>query len=235
MSILGLTLDYGPYGFLDEYDPGFICNHTDAQGRYSFERQATIGLWNCHALAAALSSLVPKDVAAEALAAYEPAYRGRLLELLRAKFGLESAEEGDAELFAAALDALAAGAVDYTVFFRRLAGLMRESSASDDALAELFSNRDEWSAWQGRYRERLEREPASDAVRAGRMLAANPKFVLRNHLAQAAIEKAEARDYSELERLHAILRAPFDEQPGNERYAEPPEPSAPRVEVSCSS
>ena len=235
MSILGLTLDYGPYGFLDEYDPAFVCNHSDTEGRYSFERQATIGLWNCHALAAALGSLVPRTEAEGVLAAYEPAFRGLLLELLRAKFGLAEARDEDAELLAEGLDALAAGKVDYTVFFRRLSSLTRESTPGDDALAELFSNREQWYAWQRRYRERLAHEARGDAERRLGMLAVNPKFVLRNHLAQAAIERAEERDYSELERLHGILRAPFEEQPQNEPYAQPPPPSARRIEVSCSS
>ncbi len=235
MSILGLTLDYGPYGFLDEYDPEFICNHSDTMGRYSFERQATIGLWNCHALAAALSSLVSPDRTQAALAAYEPAFRGRLLELLRLKFGLATAREEDADLLAAGLDVLAGGRVDYTLFFRRLAGLGRESGAADDTLAELFPNRDAWYAWQMRYRDRLAQEPRADEARRRAMLAVNPKYVLRNHLAQAVIEKAEARDYSELERFHAILRAPFDEQPEHESYSLPPPASAKRVEVSCSS
>ncbi len=235
MSILGLTLDYGPYGFLDEYDPEFVCNHSDTEGRYSFERQATIGLWNCHALAAALRSLVPKAEAEPLLAAYEPAFRGRLLDLLRAKFGLATVHEDDADLLATGLDALAHGEVDYTLFFRRLSGFARESSATDDALAELFSNRDEWYAWQQRYRERLGREARDDEARRHGMLAVNPKYVLRNYLAQAAIVKAEARDYSELERLHAVLRAPFEEQPENEPYAQPPPASAKHIEVSCSS
>jgi len=235
MSILGLTLDYGPYGFLDEYDPSFICNHTDTMGRYSVERQATIGLWNCHALAAALSSLVPKADAEALLGSYEPAFRGRLLALLRAKFGLECEREEDAALLAGGLDVLANGKVDYTLFFRRLAALGRESAPLDDALAELFSNRDEWYAWQARYRERLGHEERADAARRAAMLAVNPKYVLRNHLAQSAIEKAEAGDYAELERLHSILRAPFAEQPEHEAYSLPPPPSAPRVEVSCSS
>jgi uncharacterized protein YdiU (UPF0061 family) len=235
MSILGLTLDYGPYGFLDEYEPEFICNHTDTGGRYSFERQATIGLWNCHALAAALSSLVPETETGAALAAYEPAFRARLLELLRAKFGLETVAEGDADLLATGLDALAHGKVDYTAFFRRLGNVRRASDPADDVLAEMFPNRDEWYAWLQRYRARLEREGSDDETRRAAMSARNPKYVLRNHLAQAAIEKAESRDYTELARLHAILRRPFDEQPENERYAEPPPAGASRVEVSCSS
>jgi uncharacterized protein YdiU (UPF0061 family) len=193
-------------------------------------------LWNCHALAAALSSLVSKAESEAALAAYEPAYRARLMELFRAKFGLATAREGDAELFAAALDALAAGGVDYTRFFRLLGSLGLESTAGEGALTELFSKDPAgWQAWSDRYRERLTSEGSDDVARRARMRRANPKFVLRNYLAQEVIEKAERGDYAALEQLHDVLRAPFDEHPHFERYAAPPEPSQKHIEVSCSS
>jgi len=235
MSILGLTLDYGPFGFLDAYDPGFICNHTDEGGRYSFERQPTIGLWNCHALAAALSSLVQKSDVEAALLAYEPAFRARYRAGLREKFGLIEAHEDDADLFATAFNTLQAGRVDHTNFFRALSSLPRASTAYDDSLALMFENRSDWYDWQRRYRERLEREPREDAVRSAAMRAVNPKFVLRNYLAQQAIEAAQARDYSEIARLHDVLRHPYDEQPGREAYAAAPPDSARHIVVSCSS
>jgi uncharacterized protein YdiU (UPF0061 family) len=235
MSILGLTLDYGPYGFLDAYDAGFICNHTDEAGRYSFERQPTIGLWNCSALAAALSSLVAKPDAEAALAAYEPAFQSAFLELLRKKFGLESAQDGDAALFLACFEALQKGRVDYTNFFRALGGLTRASTPYDDTLALMFENRSEWYDWQRRYRDRLAGEARGDAARSAAMAAVNPAYVLRNYLAQNAIEAAEGRDYTELSRLHAALREPFEERPERAAYAAPPPESARHIIVSCSS
>ncbi len=138
MSILGLTLDYGPFGFLDDYNAGFICNHTDEGGRYAFERQPGIGLWNCRAFATALSSLVSKADVETALATYEPTFRNTLLALLRAKFGVEIAHDDDASLFAACLEALQNGRVDYTNFFRALSGFTRESSHYDDSLTMTF-------------------------------------------------------------------------------------------------
>jgi uncharacterized protein YdiU (UPF0061 family) len=235
MSILGLTLDYGPFGFLDAYDAGFVCNHTDEGGRYAFERQPGIGLWNCKALAVALSSLVPAADAEAALAAYVPAFRSALLAALREKFGLEDARDGDAELFAACFEALQNGRVDYTNFFRALCGLTRESTPDDDTLAFLFENRAEWYDWQRRYRDRLAGEARGDAARQAAMRAANPAYVLRNYLAQNAIEAAEARDYGELGRLHAALREPFEERPERAGYAAPPPESARHIVVSCSS
>ena len=119
MSILGLTLDYGPFGFLDAYDAGFICNHTDQGGRYAFDRQPSIGLWNCNALAAALVSLVNKDDAAAALDSYQTAFRETYLPLLAAKFGLSEVRGGDPALFADCYTALQNGRVDHTNFFPR--------------------------------------------------------------------------------------------------------------------
>lgn len=235
MSILGLTLDYGPFGFLDAYDAGFICNHTDEAGRYAFDRQPTVALWNCHALATALSSLVEKPEAESALSAFAPVFRAAYLALLRGKFGLEHARDDDASLFGACFDALQNGRVDYTRFFVALSALREDSPPDDDALALMFENRSEWFDWQRRYRARLASEPRDDAARATAMCAANPKYVLRNYLAQQAIQAAEGGDYSEVARLHDVLRRPFDEQPDRETYAAAPPDSARHITVSCSS
>jgi serine/tyrosine/threonine adenylyltransferase len=235
MSLLGLTLDYGPYGFLDAYEPGFICNHSDDTGRYAFDRQAGIALWNCKALAAALDSLLPKDDAAPALATFEPTFRATYIALMRAKLGLAEERPEDPLLVADLLALLAAERSDYTNTFRGLSALPAAAGAGDVPPAEAFADRPRWEAWRDRYRLRLAAEGSVDAARQAAMNAVNPKFVLRNYLAQQAIAAAEERDYSELERLHAVLRAPFDEQPGNERYAAAPPDWAAEISVSCSS
>jgi uncharacterized protein YdiU (UPF0061 family) len=235
MSILGLTLDYGPYGFLEAFDPGFICNHTDAGGRYAFGRQPAIGLWNCKALAAALSSLVSTADADAALQAYPAAFQSSYLALLQAKFGLSELRDEDLDVFTACFAALQTGGVDYTIFFRALSSLERESTPYDDRVAALFENRSEWYDWQRAYRTRLEGELRDDATRLSAMRGANPKYVLRNYLAQTAIEAAQKGDYSELERLHRVLRRPFDEQPECEAYSALPPDWARTISVSCSS
>jgi uncharacterized protein YdiU (UPF0061 family) len=235
MSIVGLTLDYGPFGFLDAFDPGFICNHTDAGGRYSFARQPTIGLWNCKALGTALSSLVSESDARIAYDAYEPAFRDAYLVLLRAKFGLAGSEPEDGKLFLDCFTALETGRVDHTIFFRSLSSLTGESTAYDDRVAAMFENRAEWYEWQRAYRARIARDGREDGARSAGMLASNPKYILRNYLAQTAIEAAEKGDYSELERLHCVLRRPFDEQPDHEAYAALPPDWAHSISVSCSS
>ncbi len=234
-SIAGLTLDYGPFGFLDVYEPGFICNHTDAGGRYAFNAQPAIGLWNCYALANALLSLISKDDLTATLATYEATYRAAYLERMRAKLGLVAAEPGDSDLISALLDLLAADRVDYTRFFRALAAIDRASSPADDAVAEFFSDRDAWYAWQNRYRARLEGETTSPSQRRSSKNAVNPKFILRNYLAQTAIERAQRGDFDEISILHALLRRPFDEHPGYERYADAPPDWAAKISVSCSS
>jgi uncharacterized protein YdiU (UPF0061 family) len=234
-SIVGLTLDYGPYGFLDAYDPNFICNHTDAGGRYAFDAQPGIGRWNCYALANALTSLLSKSELESVLATYEPLFRTAYLECMRAKLGLQHAQGDDAELVLAMFELLADARADYTRFFRALCDLDVTSSASDDRLAEMFADRDGWYAWQARYRARLALESGSETDRREAKRAVNPKYILRNYLAQIAIERAQSGDFSEIVQLAAVLGRPFDEQPEHEAYAASPPDWAGDISVSCSS
>ncbi len=233
MSVLGLTLDYGPFGFLDGYVPGFICNHTDAGGRYAFDRQPMIARWNCQALAAALTTLVDVGRAREALQAFDEEFARTMPTLMRAKFGLAVAEEGDGKIMSAALDALALHAVDFTVFFRALSRFTPGNNA-DAALEALFPD-DSWAVWRARYVARLARETQPEARRHAAMLATNPAVVLRNSLAQEAIEAAQSRDYAPLAALHAALRDPFEERPEHAHFYAPPPPGSSAIEVSCSS
>jgi len=234
-SIIGLTLDYGPYGFLDAYEPGFICNHTDSGGRYAFDRQPTIGLWNCYALANALTSLIEKNALESSLATYEAAYHASFLRRMRRKLGLALEYDDDAALVLHVLRLLEASHADYTRFFRSLCDIDIESRPSDDLTAAMFADRDGWYAWQALYRTRLARETQPAVARRDAKRAANPKYVLRNYLAQTAIERAQAGDFSEIERLHGVLRQPFAEQPENEACAAAPPDWAKAISVSCSS
>ena len=175
-SIIGLTLDYGPFGFLDAYEPGFICNHSDAGGRYAFDAQPTIGLWNCRALAHALTSLVAADERDALLASYAGIYRDAYVERMRAKLGLLSAAAGDVSLVVDLLELLSGARADYTQFFRALCALDIESTAADDRAAEMFSERDGWYGWQARYRARLAAESTTPAARRSHKQAVNPKI-----------------------------------------------------------
>jgi uncharacterized protein YdiU (UPF0061 family) len=229
MSILGITLDYGPFGFMEAFNPGHICNHSDTQGRYSYENQPYIGLWNCSRLAQALTPLLDADVCNAALARYEGVYLEEYGTLMRAKLGFAQVMDGDDVLISDLLALLAEHGTDFTIFFRTLAdgpGIARD----------LMIDRAGFDAWAARYSARLAAESSNDAERRTRMNSVNPRYVLRNHLAQIAIDKATRdKDFSEIDRLLAILRRPFDEQPGCESYAAPPPDWARDIEVSCSS
>ena len=210
-------------------------NHTDQGGRYAFDRQPAIGLWNCYALANALLSLIDKAALEAALDGYETAYNTAYVARMRAKLGLTLERAGDAELIFDILQLLETSHADYTNFFRDLCDIDVESRPSDDRVAEFFTDRDGWYAWQTRYRARLEDEAQSPVARRDAKRAVNPKYILRNYLAQTAIERAQAGDFSETARLHDILRRPFDDQPENDEYAATPPDWAKTISVSCSS
>ena len=239
MSILGLTLDYGPFGFMEAFDSQHICNHTDQQGRYSYAMQPQIGHWNCYALAQALLPLIGEVEAAQtALDVYQPAFAAKIDELLHAKLGLAMAaqyEEADRALFDAMFTLMQANSVDFTLFFRRLSGLKAADASGDEALRDLFLDRPAFDAWAEQYRQRLRAEASDDAARQLAMNAVNPKYVLRNYLAQVAIEKAQNKDFTEVARLLTVLQRPYDEQPEYEQYAALPPDWASHLEVSCSS
>lgn len=236
MSILGLTLDYGPFGFMEAFDVNHICNHTDQGGRYSYANQVAIGHWNCYALGNALLPLIGAvEEAQEALDVYMPEFERKLDELLHAKLGLREQHEGDRALFDSLFTIMQASHVDFTLLFRRLAALQVETPGSEEGVRDLFIDRAAFDAWALRYRERLRAEHSEDAARRAAMNRVNPKYVLRNYLAQQAIERAQNGDYSEVDKLLAILEQPFDEQPEHEAYAALPPDWAAHLEVSCSS
>ena len=239
MSILGLTLDYGPYGFMEAFDSGHICNHTDQQGRYSYANQPQIGHWNCYALAQAMLPLIGEvEAAQQALDVYQPAFAAKLDELLHAKLGLTASaahNDGDRTLFDAMFALMDANSVDFTLFFRRLGNLKANDAGGDEPLRDLFIDRPAFDGWAAQYRARLQAEASHDDARKAAMDQANPKYVLRNYLAQVAIEKAQNKDFTEVERLLSVLRRPYDEQPENEHYAALPPDWASHLEVSCSS
>ena len=242
MSILGLTIDYGPFGFLDAFDPGHICNHSDHQGRYAWARQPSVAFWNLHALAQALLPLIDdSDAALEELEIYKDAFAQAMLTRWRAKLGLRAAEDADGELIDDLLRRMASDRSDFTITFRRLCGFDSAPGASNTALRDLFIDREAFDAWAQRYAGRLAREASVDAERALRMRAVNPRYVLRNHLAEVAIRAAEQGSFEETERLLKVLRRPFDEQVAgvaseqSEAYAGFPPEWAQSIEVSCSS
>jgi uncharacterized protein YdiU (UPF0061 family) len=235
MSILGLTIDYGPFQFLDAYDPGHICNHTDRGGRYAFARQPDIAHWNLYALAQALMPLIEDQaLALQALDNYQPMFARRWLHRMRAKLGLADSTNGsdtDQALVDDLLVLLAQGRVDYSLFWRRLSQAV--ASQQFAPVRDLFPDRAAFDAWQTRYAQRLATEDTQQA--AGLMLKTNPKYVLRNYLGELAIEAAKGKDFSLVADLLGLLERPFDEHPAFESYAGLPPDWASQIEISCSS
>ncbi len=231
MSILGLTIDYGPYGFMDDWQPRFICNHSDYQGRYAFDNQPAVGLWNLQRLAQTFAPFVSAERLNALLDNYQEVLLREYGALMRAKLGLMTQQRGDNELLNALLDLMQREGSDFTRTFRKLGDTEQLSAASP--LRDEFIDRAAFDGWFGRYRERLQQEEVADDVRQAAMKAVNPAIVLRNYLAQRAIDAAEQGDASEMQRLSDALRQPFADR--NDEYSRRPPDWGKRLEVSCSS
>lgn len=233
MSILGLTIDYGPYGWIDDYDPDWTPNTTDAQGkRYRFSHQPGIGSWNLAQLGNALYPVVGDAEPLQAgLEHYARTFNDGWLEMMGAKLGFAAVEKkDDGELFTALDEALRATETDMTIFYRRLAEVPLADLTDGNVFpvplrAAFYGEASDKTfkpmrEWLRRYGARLAKEGTSDGVRAEQMKAVNPKYVLRNYLAQVAIDEAEAGNVSLLHELLDVLRQPYAEQPQAERFAE---------------
>ena len=232
MSILGLTLDYGPFQFLDAFVPGHICNHSDHHGRYAYNRQPNIAYWNLFCLAQALLPLIEdQDTALAALESYKTVFPDAFMAQMHKKLGLTQAQESSEALVEPLLQLLAQNAVDYTIFWRRLSHAVAEGQF--EPVRDLFADRAAFDAWLLSYSELLALE--DKALAADLMLNSNPKFVLRNHLGEQAIRAAKGGDFSELATLQRLLERPFDEHPGHEAYADFPPDWASSISISCSS
>ncbi len=236
MSILGLTIDYGPFQFLDAFDPGHICNHSDTLGRYAFAQQPNVAYWNLFCLAQALLPLIDdQEMALAALESFKSVFPAQLGKRMRAKLGLEegdaAAAGADETLINDILALLAKQRVDYTIFWRRLSH--GAASANWQAVRDLFLDHAVIDPWLLQYSERLTLIPR--ALAANLMLKTNPKFVLRNHLGEQAIEKAKLKDFSGVHTLLMLLQSPFAEHPRFDDYADFPPHWASRIEISCSS
>ena len=235
MSMVGITLDYGPFAFLDQYDPTHIANHSDYQGRYAFNQQPAVGLWNLARLAEALSTLVSEQEAGDALTAYRETFESHAGRRFRSRLGLTTEEPGDTGLVAGFLDLLRSQHADYTRCFRAL-GSVTAAPGPCPALAACLREPGAMEPWLARYRARLAMQETDDRDRAARMSRVNPVYILRNWMAERAIRQAMGgEDYGEIERIHALLRDPFAEQCGMEEYAAAPPAWSRDLVISCSS
>ena len=231
MSILGETIDYGPFGFLDIYNPDFVCNSSDVHGRYSFKNQPSIGLWNLNALATALTTLIPSESLIPILKTYEPIFLSHYRSLMSAKLGIQKYEDSDEELINRLLNLMYENSVDYSLFFRKLCSF----SEDRDGVRNMFLDRSAFDDWADSYSARITQQNLDVSTMKRSMLNVNPKYILRNYMAQNAIEKAIQGDYSEVDFLLEILQKPYEENPQAEHYAGLPPDWADQISVSCSS
>jgi len=250
MSILGQTIDYGPYGWIENYDEDWTPNTTDREHRrYRFGNQGSIALWNLTQLANALYPLIEDVSALEAvLDGYRSTYIRDYFIMLNSKLGLDELKKADEQLHKSLHELMTNTHTDMTIFYRQLADLnIDEYEKQLDVIkvscyvgdAVFNENREAWQLWLNRYVDRLKEEAKSPEQRKADMHAVNPKYVLRNYMAQLAIDEAEKGNFDLIYELHELLKRPYDEQPDKEKwFAMRPDWALNRVgcsQLSCSS
>lgn len=244
MSVLGLTIDYGPYGWLEDYDPDWTPNTTDAEGRrYRFGNQPMIALWNLVQFANAIYPLI-EDVEPleEILQEYKDGYEKGWLDMMRSKLGFQESFAEDEALILNLIETFALTETDMTLFFRQLAEISSDSDAVTALqtlekafyMPELSDEAEQgFTAWLQKYLERLGKETCSDEARKAAMNEVNPLYVLRNYLAQLAIDKSEQGDHSMIHELLEVLHSPYCYQEGKDHLAEK-RPDWARTRAGCS-
>ena len=228
MSILGETFDYGPYAFMETYNPNYICNHTDSQGRYSFSNQPSIAEWNCYALASALIDLFSELELRDILSKFNDYFYDSLIEKYRKKLGFKSAQDSDYDLLLGLFEIMEIEKLDYTNTFRELSKFI--SSPDNLKLSEKFS------IWLASYKDRLSKD--ENNIEESRILMDenNPKYILRNYLAQSAIEDAEQGKAEKIDELAVVLSNPYvDLGKSMEKFCQPAPKEQQNQQLSCSS
>ena len=228
MSILGETFDYGPYGFMEDFLTTYICNHSDYQGRYAYKNQPYIGLWNCSALGHALSSLISEDNQTKILKKYESTFQNSLANNYQRKLGFEKLETRDAELIQGLLNIMETEKLDYTNTFRNLSSALDHDS-TQELNSEISKN------WINSFQKRHSKELTPSNLKVKNMNKINPKYILRNYMAQEAIDAAENSDFSKIETILEIVTNPYDELEKHQNYAGKSPEWAKDLEISCSS
>jgi serine/tyrosine/threonine adenylyltransferase len=230
-SIVAETIDFGPFGYMEAFDPGTVYSYIDRRGRYAWNQQPGIAQWNLGRLAEALLPLLARsegealEIANTSIAEFGPAFENHFHPGLSTKLGLAEHKDGDAELAFELLRLMQANHADMTLTFRRLGTLSASSDASNEPVRELFDQPEAFDAWASQWRARLQADGRDDARRQAAMNAVNPAFILRNHLAQQAVDAAiEQLDFEPMRRLNQVLARPFDEQPEHADLARPAMP-----------
>lgn len=236
MSIHGITFDYGPYAFLDDFEPTFICNHSDPQGRYSFDSQPGIGLWNLNALAQTFTPHLEIEQIKQALNSYEPTLLKEYSTLMHNKLGLlpQSAfVEANSKIINTWLDLLAFEKKDYSVTFRQLCKF--DILGGNQKLRDQFINRDRFDEWAEHYTLALKEQGMNQTQRQTKMRQHNPHIVLRNYLAQQIIDRAEEGNFEMFHQFIDALKKPYEEIEKYQKFSAPPPDWGKQLEISCSS
>lgn len=232
MSILGLTLDYGPFGFLDSYNPNYICNHSDHSGRYSYANQPQIAWWNLERFAECLSLLTPLEELQDSLNNYAVYFNQYYIQEMGNKLGISNFKLEDLDLLNELLTILEQSGANWTIFWHNLSKINQDN---DTAILDYVTNRNELEIWLGKYLIRRQQQNLDFTQTQNLMLKTNPTIVLRNHMAQSAIGKAQNGDYTEFERLFDALSTPFERHDKYLDYYNYPPDWAASISLSCSS
>jgi serine/tyrosine/threonine adenylyltransferase len=231
MSIDGRTIDYGPFAFLDDYDYSYVCNHTDSEGRYAFGNQPKVARWNLTQLAKALSCVISHDDATDIVEMFDTYFEEHLVSIMYNKLGLLQKQKDAIEFLGWLLGALNHTPIDYTLFFRKLSIY----DGNQNLLLNLTTEKAALKDWLDAYDERLKLESLSTAQRQTHMKSVNPKYILKNHILQQAIDAAQKEDYSLIEKLLKLAHDPYSEHIELEHLCDVTPVEVRNIKLSCSS
>lgn len=236
MSVLGLTLDYGPFGFMEEYDPYYKPNHSDHFGRYNFQNQPSIVYWNLQKLMQALRPIITNEEGLEALELYKRIYLNSYYDIMSQKLGLQSVDKGNKKFIDKTLNLLETFEIDYTIFFRNLSFFETTTKFNNKFLQRLSVSSPDLNNWFKEYESKIGNTALSNNKRMNEMDKINPKYILRNYICEKVIREAEDNNnYKDIEVVRKLFTRPFDEQPEFEEYAKESPKWAKNLIVSCSS
>ncbi|MBC7721702.1 MAG: YdiU family protein, partial [Pedobacter sp.] len=235
MSILGITIDYGPFGFLEDTNLSHVCNHSDHQGRYAYDNQPSVAAWNLEKLLVCFSDHLPNESLINLLNTFSELFHSHCQKLCQRKLGLTTHESEDYQLFNSLLQTLSDLAIDYTFFFRQLCNYKINQVNSLSELWNYYKKSEELTVWLSLYDQRLKRELSVDIKRQTEMKSVNPKYILRNYIAQEIIDEVEKGGNEKLKNWLEILYSPFAEHLEYESYSKPTPTEKRNYSVSCSS
>ena len=235
MSVLGLTIDYGPFGFMEDTILNYICNHSDHHGRYAYNQQPAVGMWNIERLLICFLEMMPKEKLESIYRCYVEDFENAYHHKMRMKIGLQKSMQGDHELFTELLKTLSFLNFDFTFFFRNLGNYQIGNKNSLQPIWDYYGNRQELLEWLKKYDQRLSLEASDNEDRKKSMMQINPKYVLKNYIGQEIIEEVEKGRDDKLKAWLEVFANPYNEHSAFEKYAGPTPAELKNIQVSCSS